>query len=175
LIIINNISASEQYPDLLIYNGNEYEIDNYPIESYFEIYPNVRPGNRNRNLNSALLRGYRARYEIINNELILINIETMGSNGNWIIINNRNIRNRIKINTFTGRIGIPNGGITWVFIGFTPIYENYIILEIENGDLKLVYNENCYEYLQSILKLHENESREYNYILRKLEELYNRN
>jgi len=165
------VFASEQYPDLLVYNGQIYEIGDYPMETYFRIYPNRRPGTQG--INSALLRGYRAKYEIINNELILMNIETMRNNGNWRIVDNRNYLNRIKVSTFSGRINLFNGRITGVFIGFTPIYENYIILEFENGNFIREYEESCYEYLQSIIQLYPNGSYEQNYFIGLLEQLNN--
>jgi hypothetical protein len=142
------------------------------METYFEIYPNRRPGIRG--INSALLRGYRAKYEIINGELILLNIETMRMNGNWRIINNNYFRNRMKVNTFSGKINLFNGRITGVFMAFTPIYENYIILEIQNGNLIREYEESCYEYVQSIIQSYPNGSYEQDYFTGLLEQLNNR-
>ena len=170
LIIISQIIyASEQYPDLIIYNGNGYEFYSYPMETYFEIYPNRRPSRRN--INSALLRGYRATYEIINNELILINIETMKFNGNWIQINNRHFRNNIKINTFSGKIHLCNGESTGIYIGFTPIFENYIVLSIIDGTVVDFFEINCIEYLESLIQLSSEDSYSYWYYTRILNSL----
>ena len=166
------IFASEQFPDLLLYNDKNYEIGNFPMESYFELYPNRRPGMTG--LNSALLRGYRAKYEMINNELILMSIETMGISGNWRIVKNNYFRNRIKVNTYSGKINLFNGRKTGVFMGFTPIYENYIILEIESGNLIREYEENCNEYIQSIIQSYPNGSYGQNYFIGLLEQLNNR-
>jgi hypothetical protein len=172
-IISHSIYASEQYPDLIIYNGKEYEIGNYPMETYFEIYPNRRPKSIGKN--SALLRGYRAKYEIINNELVLIEIQTKKLNGNWKIVNNRYFRNKPKINTFSGRINIFSGETTGVFMAFTPIYESYIILEIKDGNFIREYEENCYEYLKSIIQSFPNGSHEQNYFIGLLEKLNKKN
>lgn len=172
-IISHGIYASEQYPDLIIYNGIEFEIGVYPMETYFNIYPRKRPGTIGRN--SALLRGYRAKYEIINNELILIDIEVMRMNGSWNSVFNRYFRNRIKVYTFTGKINLFNGEVTGVYMAFTPIYENYIIFEIRNGNCIREYEINCYEYLQSIIQSFPNGSYEQNYFINLLEILNNRN
>jgi len=169
VIISQNIFASEQYPDLLFYNGKEYEIGVFPIETYFEIYPNRRPGSMGAN--SALLRGYRAKYEVINNEIILLDIEIMELNGKWRRVNNKYFNNRLKINTFSGKINLFNGEITGVYIGFTPIYENYIMLEVNEGNIVNVYNVNCYEYLELLIQLCSKESYQYEYLTSKLKEL----
>jgi hypothetical protein len=140
-IISLEISASEQYPDLLVYNGKEYEIDIYPspIETYFKIHPDKRP--ETTETSSALDRGYRAKYEIINNELILIDIE--------IEIFDIDIEKRI----------------------FNTYYEYYKILEIENGNFIKEYDQDCYEYLQSLVQSSQNGSYEQNYYIKILEEL----
>ena len=171
-IILQNIYTSEQFPDLIIFNGIEYEIGVYPMETYFEIYPSRRPGRIGRN--SALDRGYRARYEIINNELILIDIETMRLNGNWRKISNRHFKNRIKINIFSGKINLFNGERTGIYMAFTPIYENYIVLNIIEGHMISIDNINCFEYIESIIKNYSEDSFEHNYFSRLLNELYER-
>jgi hypothetical protein len=167
-----NICASEQFPDILIYNGKEYEIGIYPMETYFKINPNERPGIRG--INSALERGYRAKFEIINNELILVDIEiTEYPKFDWKSVFSRYFNNnKIKVNTFTGRINIFNGKETGVYMAFTPIYENYIILNINEGNYIDEYNIDCFEYLESIIQLYQEESYEYKYFSKLLEELY---
>jgi hypothetical protein len=172
IIISQDIIASEQYPDVLIYNGKEYEIGVFPMESYFIIYPTRRPGITG--INSALYRGYRAKYQIINNELILIDIEIM-RNGNWrSLINRKYFRNRIKINTYTGKINLFNGNNTGVYMAFTPIYENYIIIEINEGNIENIYNISCYEYIESIMNKYSNDSYVYEYFNGLLVELNRR-
>ena len=170
--IFQSINASEQYPDILIYNGNEYEIGVYPMEDYFEIYPNRRPGIIGRN--SALRRGYRAKYGIINNELILIYIEIMKINGDWKKVSDRYFNNRVKIDAFTGEINLFNGERTGVYMAFTPIYEKYKILDINKGDCIDVYDINCYEYLQLLIQSFHEESYEYEYFTGILEKLNKR-
>jgi hypothetical protein len=169
--ISHNLYASEQFPDLLIYNGQQYEIGVFPMESYYENYPNRRPGSIGKN--TALVRGYRAKYEIINNELFLIDIEIM-RNGNWKSVFNRYFRNIIRVNMYTGKINLFNGEMTWVFIGFTPIYENYIIIDVIEGNINNIYNNSCYEYLESLIQSYPIGSHEREYFIEKLSELNKR-
>jgi hypothetical protein len=163
-----SISASEQYPDIMIYNGIEYGIDVYPLETYYEMYPYKRP--LKKVTSSALWRGYRARYEIINNELILTGIQMLGLNGEFSRIDKR----RMKVKTFTGKVSLFNGESTGVWMGFTPIYENYIVFEINEGKIINIYNNNCYEYLESIIQLYPAGSYEFECFTKKLTELHER-
>jgi hypothetical protein len=172
-IISHGIYASEQYPDLIIYNGKEFEIGVYPMETYYNIYPNKRPGTIGRN--STLLRGYRAKYEIINSELILIDIEVMRMNGSWNSVFNRYFKKKIKVDSYTGKINLFNGEITGVYMAFTPIYEKYLILEIRNGNCIAENEINCFEYLQSLIQSSLDGSYEQNYFINLLEKLNNRN
>jgi hypothetical protein len=179
LVIVSlEIYASEQDPDLLVYNGKEYEIGVYPMETYFKVHPDKRP--ENTVTNSALDRGYRAKYEIINNELILIDIEIWISdidieaqrfNFYWQSVLEKYFGNRIKMNTFTGNIYLFNGEETGVYRGFTPIYEYYKILEIENGNFIKGYDQDCYEYLQLLIQSSQNGSYEQNFLKKILVEL----
>jgi len=166
------ISASEQIPDLLIFSGQEYEIGVFPLESYFELYPNRRPGRVG--INSGLIRGYRARYEISNGELILINIEVMRYGNNWRQVKNRHFRTGMKISTFSGIINLFNGEMTSVFLGFTPIYDNYIIIEIFEGNVVKIYEVNSVGYLELIRASYLEGSSEYRYISDKINELRER-
>jgi hypothetical protein len=142
------------------------------METYFKIYPERRPGSIGTN--SALLRGYRARYEIINGELILKSIETLGLHGSWKKVLNNYFNKNIKVNTYTGELNLFNGEETGVYMAFTPIYENYIILEINEGNLVNVNNINCFEYLESIIQSYSDESYEYRYFTELLFKLYER-
>jgi hypothetical protein len=107
-IISQNINATEQYPDIIVHNGIEYEIGVYPMETYYKIYPYRRPLRIIRN--TALWRGYRARYEIMNNELILIGVQTLRLNGEF----GRLSKKRMKVKTFSGKMNLFNGEHTGV-------------------------------------------------------------
>jgi hypothetical protein len=165
LLVISsqNINASEQFPDTMVYKGIKYIIHDYddsPMESYFKKFkvPADIALNRDRMRNSALLRGYRAKYEIINNELILTSIETMARTGSNFI---RVPFSRTKITTYTGKIYLPNGESTKVWMGFIPIVEKYIVLDINEGNLINTYSVNCCEYIEAMIQLYSDASEEY--------------
>jgi hypothetical protein len=136
------IYATAQYSDVIIYNGTKYPLNVNPLELYFEKNPEKRPKGELRS--TALWRGYVATFEISNNELILKNIEieiTISTGADfkteWKSIFQEFIldNNISKINWFTGLLIIPNGKqINYIHMGYGSTYENYILLEIRNGN-----------------------------------------
>ena len=170
-VLLQNIYASEQFPDILVYKEKECAIGTYPMESYFAVHPTsllpVYPEN------SALKRGYRAKYEIVNNELILIDLEIMRDNGKWRSVFKRYFGNKtpVKVDTFTGKINIFNGKETGVYMAFTPIHESYIIINIDAGNYIDEYNQSGAEFLQSVIRSCQAGSYEHEYFSNLLEEL----
>jgi hypothetical protein len=167
VISVQNVNACEQYPDMMVYNGIEYTIDDdYPMESYFRRWGipfgrkmpwsiALNRANKHGLRNTALRRGYKAKYEIINNKLILTSIETLRLfSGDF----RRVFYNRRKINTYTGKIHLPNGEFTGVRMGWNGIFENYIVLDINKGNLINARPINCYEYLESMIQLYPNDA-----------------
>lgn len=73
---------TEQYKDFIKFNGDEYLLDQYPLESYFDQSIRLRPDfslidfreNGSLTINSACHRGYIAIWEIRNNKLFLQDI-----------------------------------------------------------------------------------------------------
>jgi len=122
------IFATVQHPDYIIYDGIRYSLALYdsihlsipPMEAYFNEFPQRRPGFTATNL----YRCYVATFEIIDNELWAIKIETYGVNNLMADVTNECLdgRDRIKVNWFSGLIIINN-------------YAQNIakIIEIENG------------------------------------------
>ena len=137
--------ATIQISDIIIYNGNEYRlIVSHPMESYFIESPEKRPPSGDI---SALWRGYIATFEIIDNELWVIDIKT--PNGNYSIINGNFIigytsivkecfegKDRLKMDWYNGFLVIPQGEIIdYELLGWNADYENYLIIEIQNGNI----------------------------------------
>jgi len=129
-----------QYPDKIIYNGKEYRLkDCYPLESYFEKYPDKRP--KDGLSLTALRKGYVATFEIIDNQLYLKDIEvfngdTTNDKGHavflWKSVLNEVFPNQelIKMDWITGLLLLSyNEGIDGRYAHFT-------LLEIENGEIK---------------------------------------
>jgi len=131
------LHATVQSSDLIIYNGNSYPlIVTFPMESYFIEFPEKRPPSPH----SALWRGYIASFEIIQNELWVIDIEwnNIFSNvrGYQTIIGELFGVDRIKIDWYSGFLVIPQGErIDYESVSWDLDYENYLIIEIENGNV----------------------------------------
>lgn len=75
---------TKQIDDLIRYMGNEYIIDDYPLEPYFDIEGPPRPdfllsqshGTTTLVINSACRRGYVAMWEIVDGMLYLIDLRS---------------------------------------------------------------------------------------------------
>jgi len=133
------VFATVQLPDVLIYNGRQYMIWEEPMEYYFNQFPEKRPQWRSTNL----WRCYIATFEIIQNELWVIDIKD--SNNVSIINDVLNGNDRMKIDWYNGIIGlfIDNrhdrrvGSYAYIF---------YTVLEINNGHFQneIIMNERQY-------------------------------
>jgi len=139
-----NLFATGQIDDTLIYKGSKRYLQTYPLEQYFKKYPNKRPETKSSS--TGLWRNYVATYEIRNNQLFLKDIQIMQVNYkstklsyiyksvmNKVFPNNKNI----KAIWFTGLMEVTYGKV--IDIPNEPYgsvtFENYIIMEINNGDL----------------------------------------
>lgn len=66
----NQISATPQRPNILLYEGKEYPLLTDPLESYFEKFPDRNP-KRPGEQHGSLYRGYMATFEIDAGQLFL--------------------------------------------------------------------------------------------------------
>jgi len=127
----------EQIPEKLIFEDVEYELNSFPLENYFNQFPQKKP--KERIISTSLWRGYIATYEIKNNILYLINIEiqilssdsTNNNKINWISVIKEVFPNQdsIIIDWFTGLLLLSPININ----KNSKIINNYIILEINVG------------------------------------------
>ncbi|MCL2520595.1 MAG: hypothetical protein FWE37_06300 [Spirochaetaceae bacterium] len=164
LLLTVPLFASRQVSDRVIFNDRQYNTLSFPLEIYFETYPERRP--EITHWISALTRGYIATFEVINNELILIDIDENFLNDYlWL---------GMKMAFFTGKINLINGEATGVNSGFMPIYQNYLVLEVREGVVIASYNLTAYEYLQSLIQAFPEGSSAQNHFIRLLEELNRR-
>jgi len=142
VFLFQTVFGTRQIPDNIIYNGKKYELwHSYPMESYFKKYPDKFP-REERTPTTALWRGYIATFIIKGNQLYLKGIEIRTRDGDFSL---KSIFNQIfpdqtlvKINWVTGIFVLPVGKIierSQKNAG-EPIYENYIVLEIDKGVLK---------------------------------------
>jgi hypothetical protein len=139
------VLATAQYPDKIIYNGKEYYLHSNPLEAFFKTNPDKRPKGGIRS--TALWRGYVATYEIRNNQLYVkdIEIECIDTsskesfNYKWKSVFNEVFPNQkeFKVDWLTGLLVMPYGKLlNYVHMGYGSTYKNYILLEIDKGDLK---------------------------------------
>lgn len=138
------VFATAQYPDKIIYNGKEYNLHSNPLEAYFEKNPDKRP--KGGIMSTALWRGYVATFEVKDKQLFLKDIEIEyqdttskeSYNYKWRSVINEvfpDLRS-IKIYWLTGLLVIPHGKLVdYVHMGYGSTYRNYMLLEIDQGNL----------------------------------------
>ena len=139
------VFGTAQYPDKIIYNGKMYKLQSNPLEVYFKNNPDKKPESEIRS--SALWRGYVATFEVKDTQLFLKDIEiqyqdTTSKEKNeykWRSVINEVFPNQkdIKVDWMTGLLVLPHGKlVNYVHMGYSSKYENYILLEIDKGNLK---------------------------------------
>ena len=153
--------------DFIIYKNKVHEIhpSSWPIGSYFEVYPDKKPTYIN--IDNPHTRMNIAIYKIENNELILDHIVIKGLiyRTGWRSIFDRNNKkinkffnynNKVKINTFTGKMMVFNGEPTnaneYGTLTTIPIFEKYIILDIVDGNIIEEKEISCLTYLESLIQ-----------------------
>jgi hypothetical protein len=146
-LISSNAFSTAQYPDKIIFEGKEYNLNTNPLEEYFEKNPNKRP--KSEITSSALWRGYIATFEIKDNILLLKDIKIPQSAENWKSIISEIFPNQtnIKIDWFSGLLVLPFGKrVNYVHMGYGSTFESYYLLEFENGNFKRKIKLNSEEY-----------------------------
>jgi len=142
------VLGTPQMPDNIFYKGKKYcLLHNFPMDSYFKKYPEKHP-RKDFYISTALKRGYLATFEIKENQLYVKDIEsriqgTKIDEKGKVVPNFKSVMNEVfpnkklvKINWVTGLFVLPVEKANLnVAYGDYPIYENYIILEIEKGIL----------------------------------------
>lgn len=126
--------ATIQIFDKLIYNGKEYKLNDFYLESFFEKYPDKRPEFRT----TALWRGYVATFEIEDNQLFVTNIE-IESDGE----DGRIVMKTIFDKIFPGSKKVKVDWFSGIFLGgfndkprrYFNEFDNYCLFEIKEGDI----------------------------------------
>ena len=133
--------ATGQIPDKIIYEGKSYSLLTNPLEKYFDQFPGKRPADSMSS--TALWRGYIATFEIYGKKLCLkdIIVEKRADSTGYAIKKVSVFKeifgnvDRFDCSFYTGLLVIPHGEIVnYVHMGYASTYENYILLEINNGD-----------------------------------------
>jgi hypothetical protein len=155
--------ATSQAPEYLIYNGRQYYLYKDLLYEYIKKHPEKRPASPYGYGMFDLIRGYIATYEIRNNELLLNDIGTVTGRtivGDPILesvlpefLAEQSV---LKIDWFSGFLIIPENDRRRKFPcemlsiagGGPSNYENYILIEIKNGDFVKEKRMNCLELQQ---------------------------
>jgi hypothetical protein len=142
-----DVSATAQIPDHLIYEGKTYHLHNNPLEAYFKEHPKKRP--EGDITSTALWRGYIATFEIQNQQLILTDLQIQVYNHKegkeeWTPnVTLKSVLNRVfpegdtlKIDWCTAVLILPSGKLKdYVDFGYVSTFEQYLLLEIKEGIL----------------------------------------
>jgi|VirMetMinimDraft_7_1064189.scaffolds.fasta_scaffold30064_2 hypothetical protein len=144
---IQDVSATAQIPDRLIYKGNTYHLHNNPLEVYFKENPRKRPEGDISS--TALWRGYIATFEIKNQVLILIDLQIQvyehqeGKEAWRPNVALKSVLTEVvpegdtfKIDWCTEVLILPSGRLkNYVHRGYASTYERYVLLEMKAGVL----------------------------------------
>ncbi len=143
-VVTTRAFSTAQYPDKIIYQGKEYSLHSNPLESFFEKHPERKP--RGGVMSTALWRGYVATFEVRDGQLFLKDIEIQVQDSTstdfdtvWKSVRAKVFPNQaeIKIDWLSGLLVIPHGKlVNYVHMGYGSTYENYILLEVDKGDVK---------------------------------------
>ena len=124
--------ATFQEADNIIHNGESYRLLTSPMEQYFEKFPERRPPPGGCSNNWS---GYHAKFEIIQNELWVVDIQSRAGCGGGPSITRDCLdgQESAKVDWFTGLLVIPTGDMIGYPVGFGE-YAEYKLIEIENGN-----------------------------------------
>lgn len=155
-LIGEDLIASPQMPDYLIYKGDTFSVYNLILEKYFEKIKQTDQGSlfglKFRDGSSFnCWRGYQAIYKIENDSLFLSKIISCGERFNHKsidsvesgkrindIFKDKVISNKVFIDWYSGNISLPNGKLLrWDGV-FYKTFENEILINIDNGVVKKV-------------------------------------
>lgn len=142
------VLATAQTPDVLIYDSKTYDLFSNPLESRYngENRPTfwVSPNTQS----SGNWRGYVATWEIVNNNLYLIKIDSWfcktsirTKNGCRQItlrdLFGKTVENgKVSASWFSGSLNVPDGKLLeYVHMGYGSVYERDIIFKVESGKI----------------------------------------
>lgn len=156
------VNASVQEKDKIVFNGKEYDIFPYLLESYFSKHPEKKPNLRVKASN--LDRGYMAKFKIIDDVLYLIDImvldkfESSEKPKTHYVSVFQDIfpyHEKLKISWESGILELPYGDLINSYSLPNPTYSNYWILDLKKGKLKEARN-------YSLKELNEFKERQFN-------------
>ena len=153
--------ATAQRPDRIVYDGQTYALQTNPLNQYFQANPDRHPfeaGDKDRMVTStALWRGYVATFALENDLLVLRDFEVLQSTGDPKDFDAELVSqidqyfatpdSRV-LDWYSGIMVIPQGEMVhYVHMGYSSVYESYLLLRIENGRIKEIATFNADEFL----------------------------
>lgn len=132
--VITHAWATAQYPDILIYKGEKYNLHTNPLEPFFEEHPDLRPAWTS----TALWRGYVATFEIKDNQLVVKDVvipnhERGDSSIFKVLFPNQE---KVIVTWLTGILTLPIGDmVEYVHMGYGSTYSKYKLMYIQEGNL----------------------------------------
>lgn len=122
-----------QFPESLVYNGEEYGMASLPLEPYLEMH-----GIKFKALCTACWRGYKGSWEVADNRLYLTEFWS------WLPDSDECVgmdylfpgQERVFADWFSGEVRLPQGKLlAYVHLGFASVYEKDLFLKFVDGVL----------------------------------------
>jgi hypothetical protein len=127
--------VTAQYPEKLYFRGNEYRLIVEPLEMYFKTYL-ARP--KIRSSSTANYRGYIGTWKIENGKLYLEKLNSR--DGKEMELKTKlfpEADGSVFAGWYSGTLICPHGEMDqYVHAGYASTYERYLLLNVEQGELK---------------------------------------
>ncbi len=162
-IMITIGKTTSQFPDILFYKGEKISLYSNPLESFFNEgnpkpeslfydFENYQDSTFDIKISTACWRGYIATWEILDNQLLLIEISDCFEEEKADLeklFPNLTSEDKVLANWFSGLLVLPFGEIVeYIHMGYASLYEEYKVLEIKNGILTKEKEFTSDEYLK---------------------------
>lgn len=155
-IVKGNNTLTAQAPDKITFKGKEYALNSNPLEPYFEKHPDKRP--KNGIMSTSLWRGYIAYFELIDDQLYVVDVKIKVRNKESKKIHYSQVSvyakifpntKRFKVDWYSGILILPYGKlVNYVHMGYGSTYSKYWLLEIEKGNLNEVRKYNYKSFVK---------------------------
>jgi len=126
--------ATAQQPDWIRIDGKDYSLFTNPLTPYLEEHPDALP--EPTVMSTDLWRGYVAKWEVRNQQLILSAIEMPQARKEPINVIDQVFpaRDTVVADWYTGYLIVPTGKLVhYTHMGYASIYKKYIRLRIRQG------------------------------------------
>lgn len=144
LASVSSVLATAQISDRIEYKGEEYKLHTNPLELYFEKHPGKKP--KTEIMSTALWRGYVASFAVTNGILRLKDIEIqvqVEKDGGGFDYEFKSVLKDVcpdgkplSIDWFSGILVLPYGDLkNYIHMGYASTYENYLLLEVDEGKI----------------------------------------